>query len=233
MQTQNTLDLAPAYRLKSRFINLQRKAKKQNNVFNILNAGGWLIWPIILCSVVAVAIIIEKFFKLQQGRVLPKGLFDQVEKLVGQKEISKNHLNELAAQSPLGSLFSVTLQNSHLNTHALKAVIEDAGRHHVHDLERYLNTLGSIAAITPLLGLLGTVVGMIKVFAAITSVGVGDPQVLSAGISQALITTATGLSVAIPALLFYRYFKSRIQTLAVEMERQVMRLLAILGKSAQ
>ncbi len=202
-------------------------------MFDLLNAGGWLIWPILICSVAAFAIIIDKLINLQRSRVLPNGLFEKVEQLIGRQKISKAHLNTLAAQSPLGSLFSATLQNAHLDTNALKAVIEDSGRHHVHDLERYLNTLGSIAAITPLLGLLGTVVGMIKVFTAITTVGVGDPQVLSAGISQALITTAAGLTVAIPSLLFYRHFKSRIQSLAIEMEREVLKLLAVLGKSAQ
>jgi biopolymer transport protein ExbB len=203
------------------------------NVFELLNTGGWLIWPILFCSVAAFAIIIDKFLNLQRSRVLPVGLYKKVEKLIQQEKISKAHLNTLAAQSPLGSLFSITLQNAHLSTNELKAVIEDSGRHHVHDLERYLNTLGSVAAITPLLGLLGTVVGMIKVFTAITAVGVGDAQALSAGISQALITTAAGLSVAIPSLLFYRHFKSRIQTLAVEMEREVMKLLSALGKAAQ
>ncbi len=202
-------------------------------MLDLLNAGGWLIWPILICSIAAFAIIIDKFLNLQRSRVMPNGLYQKVESLIQQQKISKAHLNTLAAQSPLGSLFSVTLQNAHMGTNELKAVIEDSGRHHVHDMERYLNTLGSIAAITPLLGLLGTVVGMIKVFTAITTVGVGDPQVLSAGISQALITTAAGLSVAIPALLFYRHFKSRIQTLAVEMEREVLKLLSALGKSAQ
>lgn len=202
-------------------------------MFDLLNAGGWLIWPILICSITAFAIIIDKLINLQRTRVLPTGLFQKMKQLIAEQKISKAYLNTLAAQSPLGSLFSVTLQNAHLGTNELKAVIEDSGRHHIHDLERYLNTLGSIATITPLLGLLGTVVGMIKVFTAITTVGVGDPQVLSAGISQALITTAAGLTVAIPSLLFYRHFKSRIQNLAIDMEREVLKLLVALGKSAK
>lgn len=201
-------------------------------MFNILNAGGWLIWPILICSVAAFAIVIDKFLSLQRARVLPVDLYQKAVELTQQDKISKAYLNTMAAQSPLGNLFSVTLQNAHLNTNELKAIIEDSGRHQIHDMERYLNTLGSIAAITPLLGLLGTVVGMIKVFTAITTVGVGDAQALSAGISQALITTAAGLSVAIPALLFYRHFKSRIQALAIDMERQVFKLLSVLGKAA-
>jgi len=199
-------------------------------VFELLTAGGWLIWPILLCSVAALAIIIEKFRHLGADQVMPPGLYEQVETLVQDKKLTNAHLKALADQSPLGSIFATAISQAHLRKSELKAAVEDAGRHQVHEMEKHLNTLGSIAAITPLLGLLGTVVGMIKVFAAITAVGVGHPQELAEGISQALVTTATGLVVAIPALLFYRHFKSRVESLAIDMEREVLRLFTLIER---
>ncbi len=202
-------------------------------MFELLTAGGWLIWPILLCSVAALAIIIEKFRHLTTPRVMPTGLYEQIETLIQDKKLTNAHLNALADQSPLGSIFSTAISQAHLRKSELKAAVEDAGRHQVHEMEKHLNTLGSIAAITPLLGLLGTVVGMIKVFAAITAVGVGHPQELAEGISQALVTTATGLIVAIPALLFYRHFKSRVQSLSIDMEREVLRLFTLIERTKQ
>jgi len=202
-------------------------------VFELLTAGGWLIWPILLCSVAALAIIIEKFRHLSTARVMPPGLYEQIEILIQEKKLTNAHLSALADQSPLGAIFATAISQAHMRKSELKAAIEDAGRHQVHEMEKYLNTLGSIAAITPLLGLLGTVVGMIKVFAAITAVGVGHPQELAEGISQALVTTATGLVVAIPALLFYRHLKSRVESLSIDMEREVLRLLTLIERTRQ
>lgn len=200
-------------------------------MLNLLSAGGWLILPIILCSIAAVAIIIDKFRQLSLSRVMPGDLYDTVKELITDNKLTLSHLDALADQSPLGSLFSTALSQAHLPKTELKEAIEETGRHQVHLLEKYLSTLGSIAAIAPLLGLLGTVVGMIKVFSAITLIGVDQPQELAGGISQALITTATGLSVAIPSMLFYRYFKSKIETIAIDMERQVLRLLAMIERA--
>jgi len=200
-------------------------------VFELLTAGGWLIWPILLCSVVALAIIIEKFRQLRSQHIMPSGLYEQVETLIQDKKLTNAHLNALADQSVLGRIFSTAISQAHLRKSELKANVEDSGRHQVHEMEKHLNTLGSIAAITPLLGLLGTVVGMIKVFAAITAIGVGHPQELAEGISQALVTTATGLTVAIPALLFYRHFKSRVESLSIDMEREVLRLFALIERT--
>jgi biopolymer transport protein ExbB len=200
-------------------------------VLDLLTAGGWLIWPILLCSIASLAIIIEKFRRLGEGRVMPPGMYDRIEKLIRDKKLTNAHLVTLADQSPLGSIFATAISQAHLRKSELKATVEDSGRHQVYEMEKYLNTLGSIAAITPLLGLLGTVVGMIKVFAAITIVGVGQPQELAEGISQALITTATGLTVAIPSLLFYRHFKSRIRSLSIDMEREVLRLFSLIDRT--
>jgi biopolymer transport protein ExbB len=200
-------------------------------VLDLLTAGGWLIWPILLCSIASLAIIIEKFRRLGEGRVMPPGMYDRIEKLIRDKKLTNAHLVTLADQSPLGSIFATAISQAHLSKSELKATVEDSGRHQVYEMGKYLNTLGSIAAITPLLGLLGTVVGMIKVFAAITIVGVGQPQELAEGISQALITTATGLTVAIPSLLFYRHFKSRIRSLSIDMEREVLRLFSLIDRT--
>lgn len=200
-------------------------------MLELLVAGGWLIWPILICSVVAFAIIVDKFRILSSARVLPDKAYEKVERLIQKKKLTTSHLKTLADQSPLGAIFSKTILNAHLEKNELKAVVEDMGRHEVHEMEKHLGTLGSIAAITPLIGLLGTVVGMIKVFAAITIVGVGQPQELAEGISQALLTTAAGLVVAIPSLLFYQHFKSRIEALAIEMERELFRLFALIEKT--
>ena len=200
-------------------------------MLELLTAGGWLIWPILFCSIASLAIIIEKFRRLGEDRVMPSGMYDRIEKLIRDKKLTNAHLVTLADQSPLGSIFATAISQAHLRKSELKATVEDSGRHQVYEMEKYLNTLGSIAAITPLLGLLGTVVGMIKVFAAITIVGVGQPQELAEGISQALITTATGLTVAIPSLLFYRHFKSRIRALSIDMEREVLRLFSLIDRT--
>jgi biopolymer transport protein ExbB len=197
-------------------------------MLEIVQAGGWLMLPIIACSVIAAAIILERLWTLQPKRVLPKNLTNQVWEWARHDRLDPKHLQRLHQSSPLGQILAAGLANRNEERQILKESIEDCGRHVVHELERYLGTLGPIAAISPLLGLLGTVVGMIEVFAAIMANGVGNPGDLAGGISQALITTAAGLSVAIPALTAYRYLRGRIDNLVVQMEKETMRFLEML-----
>jgi len=197
-------------------------------VLELVKAGGWLMLPIIACSVIALAIIVERIWSLQVRRVLPKHLVAQVWRWEKIHQLNDERLAELQASSPLGSILAAGIANRHENRDVMKESIEDTGRHIVHELERYLNTLGTIAAITPLLGLLGTVIGMIKVFATITTQGVGNPGALAGGISEALITTAAGMSVAIPTLMFYRYFRGRVRMLVLKMEQEAMIMVEIM-----
>ena len=194
-------------------------------MLEILQAGGLVMLPIIACSIAAAAIILERLWTLQRHRVLPKNVKDQVCQWISNDQLDPRHLQKLHQSSPLGQLLAVALANRRASRDLIKERIEDCGRHVVHELERYLGPLGTIAAISPLLGLLGTVIGMIKVFAAITANGVGNPGVLAGGISEALITTAAGLSVAIPALIGYRYLRGRIDGLVVEMEKETIDFL--------
>jgi biopolymer transport protein ExbB len=194
-------------------------------MLEFVKAGGWLMLPLILCSVVAAAIIIERLWTLQRKRVLPEDLTARVWSWASNRQLDDSHIRALAESSPLGQVLAAGLSNRDRSREIMKESIEDTGRHVVHELGRYLNSLGTIAAITPLLGLLGTVIGMVKVFTAITAHGVGDPGVLAGGISEALITTAAGLSVAIPALIGYRYLRGRVDGLVVNMEKEAMRLV--------
>lgn len=194
-------------------------------MLEIIKAGGWLMAPIILCSLLSLAIFCERLWALRRERIVPKGLVGQVWQWHQKDALDSRNLETLRNHSPLGRVLVAGLNNRHLDRAAVREGIEDAGRHVVHELERYLNTLGTIAAISPLLGLLGTVIGMIRVFIAITAAGVGDPGVLASGISEALITTAAGLSVAIPSLIFYRYLKGKVETLVVGMEEQAIALM--------
>lgn len=181
--------------------------------------------PIIAGSILAFAIILERLWTLQEKRVLPPNLSKEVWALVKDDSLSRRQIETLNNSSPLGQILAAGINNRHRNREVMKESIEDTGRHVVHELNRYLNSLGTIAAISPLLGLLGTVIGMVNVFAAITTHGVGDPGVLAGGISEALITTAAGLCVAIPSLIGYRYLRGRIDALVVQMEREALTLV--------
>jgi biopolymer transport protein ExbB len=194
-------------------------------MFEIVRAGGWLMLPLLLCSVIAVAIIIERLWTLRRRRVLPDDLTVKVWEWAHNRKLDEVHLRALAESSPLGQILATGLLNRGRSREIMKESIEDTGRHVVHELERYLNSLGTIAAITPLLGLLGTVIGMVKVFTAITTHGVGNPAVLAGGISEALLTTAAGLSIAIPSLIGYRYLRGRVDSLVVQMEKEAMKLV--------
>jgi biopolymer transport protein ExbB len=197
-------------------------------MLEIVQAGGWLMLPIIACSVVAVAIVLERLWTLQEKRVLPVTVANQVWEWVQHNQIDAQQMQQVHQSSPLGQVLAAGVAYRHASREVLKEVVEDAGRHAVHDLERYLNTLGTIAAISPLLGLLGTVSGMIRSFTAITTEGVGNPTVLAGGISEALITTAAGLTVAIPALIAYRYLRGRVDGLVVRIEKESTRFIEAL-----
>jgi len=197
-------------------------------VFEFVKAGGWLMLPIIACSIVAVAIIVERFWSLQRKRITPQHLVAQVWHWAKANDLDEVKVNQLRNGSPLGKVIAAGLINRHHPREIMKESIEDAGRHIVPELERFLNTLGTIAAVTPLLGLLGTVVGMIDVFSAIIEHGVGDPGVLAEGISKALVTTAAGLTVAIPALMFSRYFKGYVNELILTMEQEAVKLVEVI-----
>ncbi len=196
----------------------------------IVKAGGWLMAPIILCAILAMGIILERFWTLQQKRVIPEDLTGKVWGWVEQNALDHKRIQTLHQGSPLGQILAAGLINRNEERAMMKDAVEDTGRHVVHELERYLDTLGTVAAISPLLGLLGTVIGMVKVFTAITTFGVGDPTVLAGGIAEALITTAAGLTVAIPALIGYRYYRNRVDTLVVDMEKEAIKLVEALHR---
>jgi biopolymer transport protein ExbB len=199
-------------------------------MIEIVKSGGWLMAPIILCAIVALGITLERFWTLRSKRVIPEDLTNKVWGWVKKDELDQKQIQSLHQGSPLGQILAAGLVTRDRDRTVMKEAIEDTGRHVVHELERYLETLGTIAAISPLLGLLGTVVGMIKTFAAITSHGVGSPTALAGGIAEALITTAAGLSVAIPALLAYRYYRNRIDTLVVTMEKEAIKFVEALHR---
>lgn len=197
-------------------------------MYEMIVAGGWLMIPILLCSVGAVAIIAERFWSLQTRKITPPNLVAQIWQWHKSGGITDEHIETLTASSPLGRILAAGLVNRHHPREIMKESIEDAGRQVVHELERYLNTLGTIAAASPLLGLLGTVFGMINVFTAITMHGNNNPSYLAGGIAQALITTAAGLSVAIPALIFHRYFRGKIDALVLKMEEEALKMVDVM-----
>ena len=194
-------------------------------MFELFRAGGPLMWVILVCSLFAVTIIFERLLTLRKKHIVPVNLQAQILDLVKSGKVTAEKIKVIKKHSPLGAIYAAGLSNMGHGRVAMREALEESGKHVVHGLGKYLNTLGTIASITPLVGLLGTVIGMIKVFTAITVSGVGDPTVLSGGISEALITTASGLSVGIPCLMFYRYFRSRIAELTVMLEENVLALL--------
>jgi biopolymer transport protein ExbB len=202
-------------------------------VFEILKAGGWGMLPILVCSAVGLAIVLERFWTLRRGTVLPPGLGDQVRGWAHSQQLTSSHIQALRENSPLGELLAAALDVRNRSRPEIKERIEDTGRHVVHDLERYLNTLGTIALIGPLLGLLGTVFGLIRMFLAVMVSGVGDPMKMAGGIGEALVCTASGLVVAIPAYVLHRYFRSRVRGYVVQMEKQATALLDELSTARQ
>jgi len=197
-------------------------------VYEIVKSGGWLMLPMIACSIVALAITIERFWTLQKERVTPKYLAAKIWQWSKDGNLDENRVLQIRKSSPLGRVLASGLLNKNYDREIMKECIDETGRHVAYELQRFLNTLGTIAAISPLLGLLGTVIGMIQVFSVITSVGVGDPGELAGGISKALITTAAGLCVAIPSLIFVRYFRRRVDGLVVGMEEEAIKLVEVM-----
>ena len=181
--------------------------------------------PILICSVLALAIIIQRFYTLRRSRVIPDGALQAVYRQYKAGNLTSEYINSLREKSPLEQVLAAALINRNQPRAVMKEAIEEEGRQIVHGLEYFLGALATIAAISPLLGLLGTVVGMIDVFAAIVTAGVGNPGVLAGGISKALITTAAGLTVAIPALVMHRYFTGRIDGIVVELEQETIKLV--------
>lgn len=197
-------------------------------MLEIIQAGGWLMVPILLCSVVAAAISVERLWTLQRSRITPKNLLAQVWGALKNNEMDGQRLRDLRASSPLGQVLAAGIANARRGREVMKEAMEEVASQVSHDLERYLTSLGIIASISPLLGLLGTVVGMIQVFTALMLEGAGNANVLAGGISQALITTAAGLSVAIPAIMFHRFFLRRVDELVVTMEQEAVKLVEIM-----
>lgn len=197
-------------------------------MLQMIEAGGWLMVPILLCSVLAAAICIERLWALQPSRIAPRNTLALVWGWFRKDELDARRLHDLRHGSPLGEILAVVIVNHRRGRDAMKASAEEAAGQILHGLERYLTALGTIAAITPLLGLLGTVVGMIDVFQVIRIEGTGDPNELAGGISEALITTATGIGVAIPALIFHRFFTRRVDDLVLTMEQEANKLVELL-----
>lgn len=194
-------------------------------VYELVVAGGWLMLPIILSSIVMIAIAIERYWSLRPSKVVPPTLLGQVWHWLKHNQLTKENIHQLRGSSALGSILAAGISNSGHGREVMKDSIEEAAAQVIHGLEKHLAPLGTIAAVTPLLGLLGTVIGMIKVFTAIMIEGTGNAAVLAGGISEALITTAAGLTVAIPALIFLRYFERRVDTLVVDMEDKAIKLI--------
>ncbi len=197
-------------------------------MFEIIQAGGFVMWPILLCSIAAMAIIGERFWALRTSKIMPKNLVKQVWDWAKKDQLNIQNLRNLKRNSLLGEILAAGLVNHHHGRDIMKESIEEVGRQVSIKLGRFINTLGTIAAITPLLGLLGTVIGMIEVFTVITSQGVGNAEGLAGGISQALITTATGLTVAIPALIFHRHFERKVDELIVGLEQEALKMVEII-----
>ncbi|RZL31006.1 MAG: MotA/TolQ/ExbB proton channel family protein [Rubrivivax sp.] len=202
-------------------------------MFSIIQAAGWPIWPLLLCSVVALALIIERFTSLRASRVLPPRLVEDVINVSAQQLPAPEMVDRLAESSVLGEVLAAGLRavaaEPQMPEGKLRMVFEFAGRRAVHQLERYMNTLGTIATAAPLLGLMGTVVGMIEIFGSQTPGG-GNPAQLAHGISIALYNTAFGLMIAIPSLMFYRYFRGKIEEYVLELEAAADRLLGQLRR---
>ena len=196
-------------------------------MFELLKAGGLIMIPILLCSVLAVAIIIERFWTLRIQKIAPPGLVKDLIASLRKKDLNAAKLREIKQSSPLGQILAAGLVNARFGRDIMKESIEEEASHVIHELERFLTALGTIAAVSPLLGLLGTVVGMIDVFIEIQVAGTGNTAALAGGISKALITTASGLTVAIPALVFHRYFQRRVDEVVVEMEQQALRVVEV------
>ncbi|MFZ1548608.1 MAG: MotA/TolQ/ExbB proton channel family protein [Candidatus Nitrotoga sp.] len=196
-------------------------------MYVIVEAAGWPIWFLIVASFIAVGIIGERLVSLRNKKIAPAGLFDEVVHELKQRGVSNAMLSRLEAESPLGRIFAAGLKNIKSPSAAMKESVEEAGRAVAHELERFLTTLGTVASISPLLGLFGTMVGMIEIFGVQNTAG-NAPAALAHGISIALYNTAFGLMVAIPSMIFYRHFRAKVASLTIEMEQQAIKLIEII-----
>jgi len=193
-------------------------------LFAIIQAAGWPIWPLLLASIIAVALIIERSITLQSSRIVPPTLLEQVVAVYQRQGATPEVLSRLAKDSPLGRVLAAALRNHRSPRHVMKEAVEEAGQSVAHELERFLTTLGTIAAMAPLMGLFGTVVGMIEIFGSTGPAG-SNPIQLAHGISIALYNTAFGIAIAVPAMIFYRHFRAKVDALVVEMEQQATKLV--------
>jgi biopolymer transport protein ExbB len=192
----------------------------------MIQAAGWPIYPLLLASIIAVALIIERTVSLRKKRIVPPNLLNEVVTVYQRQGVTPDVLDKLARDSPLGQVLSAGLRNVNSPREVMKEAIEEAGGSAAHDLDRFLTTLGTIASASPLLGLFGTVIGMIEIFGSQGPTGT-NPQQLAQGISIALYNTAFGIGIAVPSLIFYRHFRSKVDGFVVEMERAAARLVDI------
>ena len=195
-------------------------------MFAIIQAAGWPIWPLLFASVVAVALIIERALSLRSSKIIPPTLLEQVLTVYQRQGLNDDILDKLAKDSPLGEVLAAGLRNHRSSRYVMREAVEEAGRTVAHELERFLTTLGTIATAAPLLGLFGTVIGMIEIFASQSPTGT-NPAQLARGISIALYNTAFGIGIAIPALIFYRHYKNKVDGFVVDMEQQAAKLIDI------
>ena len=195
-------------------------------MFNLIEAAGWPIWFLIICSLVAVTLIVERAIYLRGKHVIPPNLLDEVVNELKQRGVSPAMLDRLSTGSPLGKVFAAGLKNIKSPPQMMKEAIEETGRAASHEMERFLTTLGTIASISPLLGLFGTLVGMIEIFGS-QNAGGAAPAELAHGISVALYNTAFGLIVAVPSMIAYRHFRAQVDSLTIEMEQQAVKLVEI------
>jgi biopolymer transport protein ExbB len=200
-------------------------------MWEIVRAGGPFMVPIILCSIIAAGILFERLWTLQRKRVLPQELIKRVTELTDKNQVTPKVIDALEKNSPLGRVLAAALANRDRGRAIMMERVEDTGRHVVHELERFLNSLGTIASISPLLGLLGTVAGIINAFKAVMMGGMGDPRMLAGGISEALVTTAGGLAVAIPSFIAYRYLRGKVERIVIDMEKIAVKFADSLGAS--
>ena len=196
-------------------------------MLDIINAAGWPIWPLIFASIIAVAIIFERLWSLRSNIIAPENLLLEAQKIITKEGVKKEAIQSLKDHSMLGEIFASALNNYNSPSEIIKEAIEETGRAVNHRLERYLSTLGTIATVAPLLGLFGTIIGMVELFSSFTSSG-HDVAIFARGISIALYNTAGGIVVAVPAMIAYRFFRSKIDNLVIEMEQQAIKLVEII-----
>ena len=208
------------------FVAHRKNNRKRRFLFAIIQAAGWPIWFLLLASVIAVALIIERSIMLRGSKIIPRDLLDQVVAVYQRQGVTEEVIAKLAADSPLGQVLAAGLRNHKSSRYVMKEAIDEAGRSVAHNLERFLTTLGTIATASPLLGLFGTVVGMIEIFGSQSPSGT-NPQQLAHGISVALYNTAFGIAISIPSLIFYRHFKNKVDGFVVVMEQAASRLVDI------